>query len=100
MSSFVAPQQQHTVAQELSPEAIARKIEKNRLNRLRLKEKKRALKENEANGEPAAVKVEGEGGGGQRGGQKNEGGSSTDMMKNILGIAGLPRSECSKYVLL
>ena len=87
MSSFANNQQNH--AQELSPEALARKLEKNRLLKLRQKENKRLKKAAAAseNDSAPASAVNGNGNQGKGSARTDaEGSSSSDMVKNILGI--------------
>ena len=94
MSSFANNQQ--NPAQELSPEALARKLEKNRLNKLKLKEKKRlrSIADRE-NGTPDGSSVPMSDNQIRRGIRTNsEGSSSSDMVKNILGIkAAAPKGK-------
>lgn len=89
MSSFASNQQ--NPQKELSPEALARKLEKIRMNRIKLKEKKR-LKNLADKGElsPAALSVSAINDRHSSGVRVNsEGSTSSSMVKNLLGIAPL-----------
>jgi hypothetical protein len=85
MSSFSNQQQQQQQPSELSAEALARKTEKNRINRLKFKEKKRLQglqKEGEGGGDNLDVKM---------GVDKSNVNQSTNIMKNVLGMSNSGR---------
>lgn len=88
MSSAAGGTSTDVPRKELSPEALARKIEKNRLNRLRLKEKKRAEREGDGSTAPQQKKTAPNESSSQRIEQKaagNHSGNGSAVTKSILG---------------
>ena len=96
MSSFASNQE--NLPRELSPEA--RKLEKAKLLKLKFKEKKRLKKLAEKGEFPSAPITAGTADNDQRRGVRanNEGSSSSDMMKNLLGIT--PRTAMGNQIML
>lgn len=89
MSSAVNGASANEPRKELSPEALARKIERSRLNRLRLKEKKRAQREGDGSAAPQQKKAAPN----ESNSERSEKGSAdtpiqngTQTMKTLLGI--------------
>ena len=88
MSSAASGASTDAPRKELSPEALARKIEKNRLNRLRLKEKKRAEREGDGSTAPQQKKTAPNESSSQRIDEKavgNHSGNGSDITKSIIG---------------
>lgn len=89
MSSAVSGASTDGYRKELSPEALAKKIEKSRLSKLRLKEKKRAQREGDGSAPPQQKKAAPNESSNGRTEQKSADSqirNSTQTMKTVLGI--------------